>query len=102
MELGPKSVSPGWMNNLERVIDTMCRFLCRWLTPLVIAGICCLSPVQAQKAGGGSSGIDRGYQALPSEGGDTSHNPAFAYFLAACMATVILVIVCTPSRKLPP
>ena len=51
----------------------------------------------------GSKDIPRGYQAVPTNlsGDDNAKTPAFAYFIAAICTLTVMVIVCTPTRKLP-
>ncbi|HLJ97606.1 MAG TPA: hypothetical protein VKU02_30880 [Gemmataceae bacterium] len=64
----------------------MWRQVLRWLAPLLVAGICCLPSAYAQRYN------------VPSEpeGGRT---PALPYTVAFASTLLLLVILCTPSRK---
>lgn len=82
----------------------MVRGIRSWLAAAIVGMTLTLGSASAQVAPQpGSQDIQRGYQAQPSgfsdEGGGRS--PAFAYFVAAVCTLVLMVIVCTPSRKLP-
>ena len=87
----------------QRVIDIMWRRILRWLLPLAFTFLWCLSTVQAQVAPQpGSKEIPRGFQPLPPTGDESSgRNPALPYTVAVVITLCILVIICTPSRKLP-
>jgi hypothetical protein len=65
----------------------MWRQLLRWLAPLLVAGTCWLPSAYAQQ---------RYYPPAEPESG---HNPAFPYAIAFGSTLLLLVIVCTPSRK---
>jgi hypothetical protein len=70
----------------------MTRTLLRWVAPLAVAAACCL-PAHAQRFGGENY---RG-EGLTSE--TSSRTPALPYAIAILYAMIVLVVVCTPSRK---
>jgi hypothetical protein len=82
----------------------MCRCILRWIAPVVLVASLWLPGLRAQVAPSpGSSEIQRGYTAQPGtvgaeEGGKT---PAFAYTIAFLFTLLVMVIVCSPSRKQP-
>lgn len=75
----------------------------RWLLALAAATLLGFSSASAQVAPSpGSRDIQRGYQGVqstPHE--DAPKTPAFAYLVAVASALIVLVILCTPSRKVP-
>jgi hypothetical protein len=68
----------------------------RWLAPLLIAGTCCL-PAWAQRK---SDEIPRGVRDDVGPGLETNPTGALPYAVAVLSAIIVLVIVCTPSRKM--
>jgi hypothetical protein len=60
----------------------------RWLAPLLVASSCWLPAAQAQAPPSANANAEEG-----------GHNPAFAYTIAFLSTLLIMVIVCTPSRK---
>ena len=60
----------------------MRRWFLRWLAPLLLAGTCWLPVAHAQE---------------PSE--STDRNPALQYGVAVLATMLVMVILCTPSRK---
>jgi hypothetical protein len=61
----------------------------RWLAPLLILGSCWLPDVHAQGR----------RKAVAEEPVETTRSFAFAYTIAFLATIVIMVILCTPSRK---
>ena len=62
----------------------MWRRILRWLAPLLIVGSCWLPDVR---------------KAVAEEPVETTRSFAFAYTIAFLATIVIMVILCTPSRK---
>jgi hypothetical protein len=77
-------------------MTTMWQGLLRWAAPLLLAATCWLPTAVAQRAGD----IDRGYQAAPRDANEESgRTPAPAYAAAFLFTLIVMVILCTPSRK---
>lgn len=78
----------------------MWRSLLRWLAPLLVVGSCCL-PVEAQRGSKGSKGddISRGVRDDEGPGIQTNPTAALPYAVAILSTIVVLVIVCSPTRK---
>jgi hypothetical protein len=64
----------------------MWRHLLHWLAALAVAGTCSLPGAYAQRYN------------VPSEP-ESGRTPAFPYTVAFASTLLLLVIVCTPSRK---
>jgi hypothetical protein len=64
----------------------MWRQLLRWLAPLVITASCSLPAAYGQR-----------YVPPPEQ--ESTRTPAFPYTVAFASTLLVLVIVCTPSRK---
>jgi hypothetical protein len=58
----------------------------RWVSPLLLTLSCFLPVALAQSQGSSSDG-------------DTSKTAALPYFVACVSTIIVMVIVCTPSRK---
>lgn len=73
----------------------MIRGWLRWLAPVVLAACCGLADAPAQ-----SIEVQRGAQALPRDPNDeTSRTAALPYAVAVLSLLVVMVILCTPTRK---
>jgi hypothetical protein len=63
----------------------MWRWIFRWLAPLVVAGFWSLSRAHAQAAS--------------TPDGESGRTPALQYAVAFICTIIVMLIVCTPSRK---
>lgn len=64
----------------------MLRNFLRWLLPLIIAVALWLNAAHAQSTASSSEA-------------EPAHNPAFPYTIAFLTTILIMVIICSPSRK---
>lgn len=77
----------------------MRRFFFRWLASLLVFTTCGLPDALAQRADAPSRGIRRDDETGP--GIDTSQKTAaLPYAVAGMILILVMVIVCTPSRKI--
>jgi hypothetical protein len=86
----------------------MCRIVLRWLIPL-LWGVVCLAPAYTQGPQQPTEKKndqpelhrleDHPSTPAPTPQSTTTKVPVFEYFLAIAATLVVLIIVCTPSRK---
>ena len=66
----------------------------RWLAPLILAACAGLADAPAQ-----SIEVPRGHKALQQETDEGARTAALPYAVAALSFLVVMVILCTPTRK---